>query len=67
MSPLLIILLCFYPLLGVGSLLAFVRAARRTNEDWELQPTLWRVGMALQRAEDQALREPQSGLPSRAG
>jgi hypothetical protein len=67
MSPILIILLCFYPLLGGSGLIAFVRAARRTNEDWERHPAVRRMELALQCAEEQTLREAKTGVPSRAG
>jgi hypothetical protein len=67
MSPILIVLLSLYPLIGGGGLVAFVHAARRTSEDWEHNPTAHKLGQALHRAKDASIREPQSRLPSSAG
>jgi hypothetical protein len=60
MSSMLIALLCLYPLLGGSSLIAFVRAARRTNQDWEQCPAARQVDLAL-------CPEDQTGSPSRRG
>jgi hypothetical protein len=67
MSPILIVLLFLYTFFGSAGLAAFVSAARRTNEDWDLHPSVRRMELALLQAEQQALREPQPTLPSRAG
>jgi hypothetical protein len=67
MSPILIVLLCLYPLVGWAGLIAFVHAARRTSEDWENHPAIRGMELALQRVEEQPLRETKKpGLPSRA-
>jgi hypothetical protein len=64
MSPMLIALLCLYPLLGGSGLIAFMRAARRTNEDWEQCPAARLIDLAL-RAEDQTESPSRRGLAAR--
>jgi len=65
MSPLFILFLCVYPLLGGGGLIAFVQAARQTSLDWDTHPAIHRLELAWQ-AEEQAVSETNPRLPSRA-
>jgi hypothetical protein len=66
MSPILIALVCLYPLLGGSGLIAFVQAARRTSEDWEQCPAARQIDLDLLRAEDQTESKPRRGVASRA-
>ncbi len=67
MSLLFVLLVCLYPLLGGGGLIAFVRAARRTDEDWEQHPAVRQMELALRRAVEQDAREAKCRISSRAG
>lgn len=64
MSSILIVLLGVYVVLGSIALIAFVRAARRTNEDWEQHPAARQRDLALMQAEEQAAREAQAPISS---
>jgi hypothetical protein len=66
MSPILIVLACLYPLIGGGGLIAFIQAARRTNEDWEQCPASRQLNQTLLRSEVQTEPKPGRSLASRA-
>jgi hypothetical protein len=65
MSPILIALICLYPLIGGSGLIAFIQAARHTNEDWELSPSSRQLDQTLLRTEAQTENQPGRGLTSR--
>jgi hypothetical protein len=65
MSPILIALACLYPLVGGSGLIAFLQAARRTNEDWEQCPASRQFDQTLLRAEVQTKNKLGRGLDSR--
>ena len=65
MSLILIVLTCLYPLIGGSGLIAFIQAARRTNEDWDLHPATRQLDQTLLRAEVQIESKPGRGLASR--
>jgi hypothetical protein len=65
MSPILIALACLYPLIGGSGLIAFIQAARRTNEDWEQCPASRQLDQTLLRAEVQTENKAGRGLASR--
>jgi hypothetical protein len=67
MSPILTLLLFLYSLLGGTGLIAFLRAARRTSEDWEQHPAIQRMERALLYASNPARSEVPGRLPSRVG
>jgi hypothetical protein len=65
MSLILIVLACLYPLIGGSGLIAFIQAARRTNEDWEQSPAARQLNQTLLRTEAQTESKPSRGLASR--
>jgi hypothetical protein len=65
MSPILIALACLYPLIGGGGLIAFIQAARRTNEDWEQSPASRQIDQTLLRDDVQIENKPGRSLASR--
>ena len=67
MSLVLIVLIGLFLLLSGGGLIIFVKAARRTNEDWEQHPATRRLEQELQRAETQSAPEAKQGTHSKAG
>ena len=66
MSPTLTILLFLYSLLSGSGLIAFLRAARRTNEDWDQHPAIQRMERALHYSSAAARNDVPSQVPSRA-
>jgi hypothetical protein len=67
MSPILTTFVFVYTLLGGSALVAFLRAARQTSEDWEQHPAIQRMERALRYASKSARSEVPGRLPSRAG
>jgi hypothetical protein len=66
MSPTLTILLFLYSLLSGSGLIAFLRAARRTSEDWDQHPAIQRMEQALRYSSASARNDVPSQVPSRA-
>jgi hypothetical protein len=66
MAANLTLFLSVYVVLGVAGVIGFVRAASRTNRDWDEHPATRRLDRALWRAEQEAMRAIRGHLGTSA-
>ena len=67
MSLVLVVLIGLFLIISGAALIAFIVAARRTNQDWEQHPANRRLEQELQRAEAQSAQEAKSAAHSKVG